>query len=70
MNTSRSVAALTGRMRELGPYVAIALIVPGGTLIALGMWAVRHRARAARHLGRVLVVVAAFAAALAFPRAS
>jgi hypothetical protein len=67
MKTLRSVAALAGPMREAGPYAAIALIVPGGSLIALGMWAFRHRAWAARHLGRVAVIVAAMAAALAFP---
>jgi hypothetical protein len=56
-------------MRELGPYAAVALIVPGGSLIALGMWVFRHRAVAAQHLGRVLVVVAAMAVALVYPRA-
>jgi hypothetical protein len=64
------VTALSGPMRELGPYAAIALIVPGGTLIALGMWAFRHRAGIAQHLGRVVVVIAAMAVALVYPRAS
>lgn len=70
MKSLWSVAALTGRMREFGPYAAIALFVPGGSLIALGMWAFRHRAWAAQHLGRVVVIVAAIAAALVYPRAS
>lgn len=68
MRSLRSMAALTGPMRELGPYAVIGLLVPGGSLIALGMWAFRNRAWAARHLGRVLVIVVAMAAALAFPR--
>jgi len=37
-------AHLAGPMRELGPYAAVALIVPGGSLIALSLWAFRHRA--------------------------
>ncbi len=36
---SRRVAPV----RELGLYAVIALIVPGGSLIALGAWALRHR---------------------------
>jgi hypothetical protein len=31
-------------MRDLGPYAVVALIVPGGCLIALVFWAFRHRA--------------------------
>jgi hypothetical protein len=34
---------LAGPMRELGPYAVVALIVPGGCLIALAFWAFRHR---------------------------
>jgi hypothetical protein len=31
-------------LRVLGPYAAIELVVPGGTLLALSLWAFRHRA--------------------------
>lgn len=31
-------------LRSLGPYAAIELLVPGGTLIALAVWAFRNRA--------------------------
>jgi len=31
-------------LRELGPYALIALTVPGGTLIALALWALERRA--------------------------
>ena len=36
-------------MRAMGPYVAIELIVPGGTLVSLLLWYTRNR-RAARAL--------------------
>jgi predicted DCC family thiol-disulfide oxidoreductase YuxK len=37
------LAYFRGSMRELGRYAAIVLIVPGGFLIALALWAFRHR---------------------------
>lgn len=30
-------------IRSLGPYVAIELLLPGGTIIALALWAFRQR---------------------------
>jgi hypothetical protein len=41
-------------MRGLGAYAAIELIVPGGSLIALSLWAFRHRAWLAARVRRVL----------------
>jgi hypothetical protein len=41
---------LTTPIRELGRYAVIALIVPGGCLIALAIWAFRHRAWLARRV--------------------
>jgi len=39
-------------LRKLGPYAVIGLLVPGGTLILVSLWAFRHRpwfaARASR----------------------
>ena len=61
------MAAIAGPMRELGPYAIIGLVVPGGSLIVLGMWAYRHRDWAAKHLGRLLIIVAAMTSALVFP---
>ena len=58
---------LTNTVRALGPYAAIALLVPGGSLIALGLWSFRHRARIAAALPRLLVIVAALGAALIMP---
>ena len=45
---------LAGSLRELGPYAAIVLLLPGGSLIALSMWAVRNRSSIAGHARRVL----------------
>jgi hypothetical protein len=58
---------LATRLRELGPYTAIALLVPGGSLIALAAWTFRHRPLLAAQLGRLLLVVAAFGAAMMLP---
>ena len=38
-----SLAPLTSSTRALGLYAAVALIVPGGSLIAFSLWAFRHR---------------------------
>jgi hypothetical protein len=35
-------------LRQFGIYAAIALVVPGGSLIALSAWALRHRRPGAR----------------------
>jgi hypothetical protein len=58
---------LATRLRELGPYTAIALLVPGGSLIVLAAWAFRHRPLVTAPLGRLSLVVAAFGAALILP---
>jgi hypothetical protein len=68
MKTFRPVTAIAASLRALGPYAAIGLVVPGGSLIALAMWAYTHRAQTTRYLSRVLVSVLALAAALLFPR--
>lgn len=31
------------QLRALGPYMAIELVLPGGSLIALGLWLYNHR---------------------------
>ena len=67
--TSRlSVAGLLAMARELGPYTALAaLILPGGSLIALAAWAFRHRTPIAASVGRTFMIGAAFAVALILP---
>jgi len=61
------VNRLLNIVRELGPYTALALILPGGSLIALAAWAFRRRTPVIAPVGRVLIIVAAFAAALILP---
>jgi len=34
---------LMSQVREFGPYFAVELILPGGTLIALALYALRRR---------------------------
>jgi hypothetical protein len=55
MNLSVYVAGLmraAGSVRALGPYAVVALIVPGGFLFALLLWAFRNRARLIGRLRR------------------
>jgi len=54
-------------VRELGPYTALALILPGGSLIALAAWAFRRRTPVVASVGRLFIIVTAFAAALILP---
>jgi hypothetical protein len=46
-------------MRAWGPYAAIELLVPGGSLIVLSLWIFRHRAQLAAALRRALSRIAA-----------
>jgi hypothetical protein len=48
---------LAGPMRELGPYAVVALIVPGGCLIALAFWAFWHCTWLRACVWRTLVAV-------------
>jgi len=54
-------------LRELGPHAAIALILPGGSLIALAMWTFRHRSWLIPAPRRMLVLAAAVGASLILP---
>ena len=60
------IIRLVGVMRALGPYAAIELILPGGTLLACSLWAYRRRSWLAAHARRALGAVAGFAVGLAF----
>jgi hypothetical protein len=42
------LAAVVAKVRNLAPYAAIALVVPGGSLIALLLWFYRRRQKADR----------------------
>ena len=42
------LAAVAAKLPNLAPYAAIALVLPGGSLIALLLWFYRRRQRAGR----------------------
>lgn len=54
-------------VRELGPYTALALVLPGGSLIAIAAWAFRRRTPFIASVGRLLIIATAFAGALILP---
>ena len=54
-----SLAPLSGLTRELGLYAAVALIVPGGSLIALALWIFRNRESLAARIRDALSRLAA-----------
>jgi hypothetical protein len=60
---SRLIAAL----RELGPYGAIGLALPGGTLLLASWWAFRHRQWFVAHVRRTLVIVLVLVASVIVP---
>ena len=55
-------------IRELGSYTAIVLLLPGGSLIALTMWMLRHRTWLAARARRGLAALLALGVGLIFPR--
>ena len=44
-----SIGRLSRSVREIGPYAALALLLPGGSLIAVLIWLVHHRSWLAAH---------------------
>jgi hypothetical protein len=40
-------------LRTLGPYAAIELLLPGGSLVALSLWGYRNRSQLAKRARRV-----------------
>jgi hypothetical protein len=60
MNLVRRVYdGLVAALRELGPHAAIALLLPGGTLIVASLWILQHRPWFFAHVRRGLAVVLA-----------
>jgi hypothetical protein len=41
------------QFRSLGPYLAIELILPGGSIMALLLWTYRHRTAARQTVARI-----------------
>ena len=56
------INGLTRAWRELGPYAAIALLLPGGTLIVVSLWILQYRPWLFTHARRGLAVVLALLA--------
>ena len=44
---SAHTAVVVAKVREFAPYAAMELILPGGSLMALGLWLYRRQRRAA-----------------------
>lgn len=51
---SLPIANIITCIRRAGPYLAIELILPGGSMIALILWLLRNRAAVRRSLARVV----------------
>jgi len=58
------IARLATLTRSFGPYAAIELLLPGGSLIALSLWLFRHREEIAARMRRALAGLTALCASL------
>ena len=58
------VGGVKTALRELAPYAALALQLPGGTLIVASLWILQHRPWFFAHVRRGLAVVLALLATL------
>lgn len=63
----KSLTLPSGSVRKLGAYVAVALIVPGGSVIAFFMWALRNRGGLTGPNLRTVVRIAALGTSLILP---
>jgi hypothetical protein len=43
---SAHTAAVVAKLREFAPYAAMELVLPGGSLMALGLWLYRRQKKA------------------------
>lgn len=50
---SPRIASLIACIRSVGPYLAIELILPGGSLIALILWITKNRGMLKQRLARI-----------------
>ena len=50
---SPQIAKILACIRRAGPYLAIELILPGGSILALILWLIRNRAAVQRTLASV-----------------
>jgi hypothetical protein len=49
----RAVARIISQFRSLGPYLAIELVLPGGSIVALLLWTYRNRVAARQTAARI-----------------
>ena len=47
------IAKILAHIRRVAPYLAVELILPGGSIIALTLWVIRNRASVQRNLRRM-----------------
>jgi hypothetical protein len=47
-------AKILAHIRRVAPYLAVELILPGGSIIALTLWVIRNRASVQRNLRRMV----------------
>jgi hypothetical protein len=50
---SPGIAKIVAAIRRVGPYLAVELILPGGSLIALTLWLLRNPSPLRRSLARI-----------------
>ena len=62
-----SPARLSGSMRKVGACAAVALLVPGGSIIAFAMWASQHRGWFTPRTWRAVFAVVALGTGLIVP---
>ena len=67
LRSINSLSQSSSPMRVLGAYATVALIVPGGSLIAVFLWASRHRLLPTFRVWRALIAVTALGTGLFFP---
>jgi hypothetical protein len=50
---STRTAKIVAHIRRVAPYLAIELVLPGGSIVALTLWVIRNRASVLRTLPRM-----------------
>jgi hypothetical protein len=72
---STRTAKIFAHLRRVAPYLAIELVLPGGSIVALTLWVIRNRAavlcsltRTASRLGSAAQFVAVLRPSTASPR--
>ena len=63
-----AIKRFVGWVRPLGPYAAIELILPGGSIIAMALWTYRHRSALRRSATVSQAVASPFIRPAALPR--